>query len=505
MHENASHVIALPLFKLNLPAVSLFEPQIQQLTDRSFALENRKLKIRASKFIQRTETARLFIEGLFQASRCHTPDTGISIPLTQQHYKKGSHNKISRYAYRDIRACFNALCDLGWIDFYKGFVDPGDISYPTVLWAFGELNETFKPHKNLWQKLTSEADPIVVRKKNRAGYQEDVETPEGVMTDHMRANLALINDFISNQAICLNCPNWQLKKLAVKVAKTNPLLIGGPRRRKTPLNFSQVILRRIFSQGRLDRGGRFYGGWWESIPKDSRRFITINGQPTVEVDFQEFHPRMLYVLHQQAAPDELYDLGLRFPGFPDYDPSKKPYKQQREIIKKFMNALINDQQGIHRLSDSSAKLLGLSDKELRDIVFAKHPVFKLAVKTDTGLQLQYLDSEIAERVMLELMPQGIVALPVHDSFLVRQDFLPQLRAAMLKAFDEVLGATARLKPEELPVDGFAYLIKKQTDMVMLMNEHLGSFHRSYVMSWRKQNPEVSHPNLSFYKPWTPPE
>ena len=34
--------------------------------------------------------------------------------------------------------------------------------------------------------------------------------------------------------------------------------------------------------------------------------------------------------------------------------------------------------------------------------------------------------------MLELMPQGIVALPVHDSFLVRQDFLPQLRAAMLK-------------------------------------------------------------------------
>ena len=107
--------------------------------------------------------------------------------------------------------------------------------------------------------------------------------------------------------------------------------------------------------------------------------------------------------------------------------------------------------------------------------------------------------------MLELMPQGIVALPVHDSFLVRQDFLPQLRAAMLKAFEEVLGATARLKPEELPVDGFAYLIKKQTDMVMLMNEHLASFHRSYVMSWRKQNPEVSHPNLSIYKPWTPPE
>jgi len=505
VQENASHVIALPLFKLNLPAVSLFDSQIQQLTDRSFALENRKLRIRTSKLFERSETARLLIEGLFQASRCHTPDTAISIPLTQQQYKKGSHSKISRYAYRDIRACFNALCHLGWIGFHKGFVDTGDTSYPSVLWAVGDLHDSFKHYQNHWQKLTSDADPIVVRQKNLAGYQVDVETPEGAVTDRIRANLLLINEFISNQAICLNCPNWQLKQLAVKVAKTNPLQIGGPRRRKTPLNFSQVILRRIFSQGRLDRGGRFYGGWWESIPKKFRRYITINGQPTIEVDFQEFHPRMLYVLHQQAAPDELYDLGLRFPGFPDYEPSKKPYKQQREIIKKFMNALLNDEQGKHRLSDSSAKLLGLSDKELRDIVYAKHPVFKLAEKTDTGLHLQFLDSEIAERVMLQLMPLGIVALPVHDSFLVRQDFLPQLRAAMLKAFEEVLGATARLKPEELPVDGFEYLIKKQTDMAMLMNEHLGSFHRSYVMSWRKQNLEVSHPNLSFYKPWIPPE
>ena len=62
--------------------------------------------------------------------------------------------------------------------------------------------------------------------------------------------------------------------------------------------------------------------------------------------------------------------------------------------------------------------------------------------------------------MLELMPQGIVALPVHDSFIVRQDFLPQLTVAMLKAFEEVMGATAKLKPEELPVDGFVILNQK---------------------------------------------
>jgi hypothetical protein len=504
MQENASHVISLPLFKLNLPKRSLFEPQIKQLTEKSFALENRERRIKATKLVERTETASLFIEGLFQASRCHTPDAAVAISRSPKNYKKNSNNKISQHSFRDVVACFDALNDLGWINFHDGFVDLGDTSYPTVLWAAGELQEIFKPHQNYWQKLTTVFDPVVVRKKNSSGYQEDVETPEGDVTERIRSNLTLINDFISNQAICLNCPNWQLKQVALRVSKTNPLQIGGPRRHKTPLNFSQVILRRIFSQGRLDRGGRFYGGWWESIPKKFRRYITINGQPTVEVDFQEFHPRMLYVLHKLVPPQELYDLGLRFPKFPDYDPNTKPYKQQRDIIKKFMNALINDEQGKHRLSDANSKFLGLSDQELRSIVYKRHPVFKLAEKTDTGLHLQFLDSEIAEKVMLELMPQGIVALPVHDSFLVRQDFLPNLAAAMLKAFEDVMGATAKLKPEELPVDGFEYLINKRSDMVKLMDEHLGSFHRNYVLSWRKQNLEVSHPNLSFYTPWIPP-
>ena len=57
VEENASHVISLPLFKLNLPERSLFEPQIKQLTEKSFALENRERRIKATKLVERTETA----------------------------------------------------------------------------------------------------------------------------------------------------------------------------------------------------------------------------------------------------------------------------------------------------------------------------------------------------------------------------------------------------------------------------------------------------------------
>jgi hypothetical protein len=60
------------------------------------------------------------------------------------------------------------------------------------------------------------------------------------------------------------------------------------------------------------------------VKKYSQNFhlhITTNGQSTIEVDFQEYHQRMLY------------DLSLRFPEFPDIDPNKKPYKQLRDTIK----------------------------------------------------------------------------------------------------------------------------------------------------------------------------
>jgi len=87
MAIDASHVLTIPLFKLNLPRSSKFNGQIQQLVEKSFELENRERKIREKTLLARTETARLLIEGLFQAACCHTPDTAIAVPFSQRFYK----------------------------------------------------------------------------------------------------------------------------------------------------------------------------------------------------------------------------------------------------------------------------------------------------------------------------------------------------------------------------------------------------------------------------------
>ena len=121
-----------------------------------------------------------------------------------------------------------------------------------------------------------------------------------------------------------------------------------------------------------------------------------------------------------------------------------------------------------------------------------------------GASAHTLDSQIACGVMLRLMDQGIVALPVHDSFLVQREFESELITAMQAEFVAVMGASGSLKETELPIDGFEKL-QKRRDLNPLTKALRDSVHDRYVRSWRRQNLEPKHQNLSFYPPYRFPD
>jgi hypothetical protein len=223
----------------------------------------------------------------------------------------------------------------------------------------------------------------------------------------------------------------------------------------------------------------------------------------VEVDFSEIHPTMLYLLDGQSAPESIYDLGLKREGDPPYNAQVEPHKSRRKIIKTFVCALINDERQTHKLSKSNAKKLGLSHEELKELVLQKHPVIGKALGSDIGVYLQYLDSEIAVRVLVQLMEQGITALPIHDSFCVQEEFVPELMAAMQCAYAAVMNAQTRLKDPELPQDGFdSYLANNQSRYI---REHRQSVHHQFVKSWRQQPPEPSQMNKAPSAPYRFPD
>ena len=56
------------------------------------------------------------------------------------------------------------------------------------------------------------------------------------------------------------------------------------------------FVRRIYNRSSFDWNGRFFGGWWQRMPKQYRNGIQINGSQTCEIDFAAIHIVLLYAI-----------------------------------------------------------------------------------------------------------------------------------------------------------------------------------------------------------------
>ena len=117
-----------------------------------------------------------------------------------------------------------------------------------------------------------------------------LETPNNPTAREMRKNLKLINDVMAKADITLAIPADELSYL-------NMMLINDVEH-KSPLDFSRKRLRRVFLDGsrKLDVGGRFYGAWYQGVPKIYRKDILIDGFFTMEPDFSSYHPQVELLL-----------------------------------------------------------------------------------------------------------------------------------------------------------------------------------------------------------------
>ncbi|MCM2286536.1 MAG: hypothetical protein NDI81_17255 [Desulfobacula sp.] len=67
-------------------------------------------------------------------------------------------------------------------------------------------------------------------------------------------------------------------------------------------------LHRVFNDASFSHGGRFYGALHLSLPRDLRRYIQIEGQDTVELDYSAFHIKMLYHMAGIDYQDDPYSI-----------------------------------------------------------------------------------------------------------------------------------------------------------------------------------------------------
>jgi hypothetical protein len=172
-------------------------------------------------------------------------------------------------------------------------------------------------------------------------------------------------------------------------------------------------------------GGRFYCYHFQNLPQTFRKYITIDNEPTIEIDYSSMHLNILY-LRNPAHPPFMQDYrGFLYKEVPN--PSIEGECFKKGFIKPFFIIGINC-----KSRDSITATIRKHEKEI--VTKIKNAGYRLGSILDAihkalpftqgilgsepiGLRLQYEDSVICKEVLAQAKREGIVLLPIHDSFI----------------------------------------------------------------------------------------
>ena len=217
------------------------------------------------------------------------------------------------------------------------------------------------------------------------------------------------------------------------------------------VNLAKRLVYRVFNNVEMTRGGRFYGGWWQMIPKEARQSIVVDGKRMVEIDYKSYHPTMLFHEEGLQAPANFYEQILDKLGLIDepllipQDPDEPDRVfTTRDSIKKAFNAMLNATSKLNRPPNGlHLGLLGRKWKEVEAAVLEVSQPIAKHFYSDTGARLQRIDSDISLDLLLRFATHGdgpVPCLPVHDSFLIHFSYEGELLEMMERLYKDRFGA-----------------------------------------------------------------
>lgn len=215
------------------------------------------------------------------------------------------------------------------------------------------------------------------------------------------------------------------------------------------VDLSKRTLRRCFTictgePGRFDQCGRYFGGFWQSMPKEDRRHIRIDGEHLVELDYSAAFTHIAFALIGCETPSsrDLYAIpGLEALG--------------RRQVKAALNTLYFDTHCRRRSWPDDFDRLEWSDLEtgevfegfpakftpklVRAAIVRQYPALDAVLSKGLGLQFMFTESEMMRRLLLALGDLGIPALPLHDAVAVPRSAGPAVASLMSDIAGEVIG------------------------------------------------------------------
>ena len=354
---------------------------------------------------------------------CHylngDPGQGVAVPLAKRDLGKKTNRYEPLSFPRSFPKMLKALTDLGFVRVTKGQYSglPGQSKRSTVR-AAPKLVQLIRKHGLTAGDFRGQDDQeVIILKRPKRGYGDEgeridyVDTPT---TNRYRAELQSINAWLRKGDI-------EFKPTAYKKR----------------VNVSARQLRRQFTLGRFDSGGRLFGGFWENLPKPVRLLgLRIEGGRVVGLDYSHLNPVLAYYLADaEPPPGDAYAL----PGLEDH----------REGVKKVFNAMLF-KHTVTKFPQGARKLFPrrATCAEVTAAILQRHPKLKpLLSNPETGHRLQFLESEVMMRVVRQCQKYNIIALPVFDCVVVRASAEESVRRIMVHEFKAVTNLDIPVKRE----------------------------------------------------------
>ena len=408
-----------------------------------------------------------FVTNLYAVSR-RDPTKYISFPKNRSVYSdpKSKYKKVYKLSYRysveqgeEGKGVIPFLEHRGYIEVTPGVNDRTGQreSFQSRMRATGKLMDFINHHQpDDDVEIDTIQDELIVLKgvklkprkvtRIKNGKKKNVtkkqprkvcKTPDKPVVRQMRENLKLINCVLEEADIWLDITDEQMLELRKEISQKRD-------RNLRDVYFNRKTLHRVFLDRRLDLGGRFYGPWYQNIKKKYREYIRINDAPTLELDYSALHPNLLYALRDLDPPDpDPY----RLDGYSE---------ETRDFMKKMFLRMINatsrtgakgsiretafyERKRVRGTDYEKPKVtipeeLGnLEDKyldPLLDKFIEKHKQIENDLFKGYGNLLMYIDSQIAEKVLLYFAHKNVPVLALHDGFRIDSRFFDELKQVM---------------------------------------------------------------------------
>jgi hypothetical protein len=359
-----------------------------------------------------------------------------SISKNKSDFQRGTRYRKIYLKYDYFVGVINDLVELKYIKEKLGARFEGT-SFRTRIKAEDKLiNKILFPEYGLNTVVTSkgnigfisrtlEVEPETIILRNSDAVNVDYD--DTAVTIQMRENLKKVNLKLSEARISLEITDSQHEELIERLrSEKNP---------RPTVDFTNNKMHRVFNHSSFENGGRFYGGWWEHIPKDYRKYIHINHKLTAELDYSGHHVRILYAMEGIEPPDEPYDLT----GFDRED--------QKNALLIILNAY-TEKSALHAIRKEGIR----NGRALLAALKERHSQIQHYFTSGIGNHLMYKDSVLAEKVMLRMLELDATVLPVHDSFIVRNSYAEELEQVMKEEFESMFGRDAKLKYKKTVLD-----------------------------------------------------